>query len=152
MPRTVFSETEVEEAFRFFAAGKHRGKVLIQIRNEDTHRNRCLSRTIAAIPKIFFNPRKAYVITGGLGGVGLELADWMIRRGAGNLVLNSRSGITNGYQKICFRKWKQIKSVRVDVSMWDSSDYEGASNLIAQAEKLGPVGGIVNHTVKKQLH
>lgn len=39
-----------------------------------------------------------YIVVGGLGGFGLELADWLIMRGARKLVLTSRRGITNGYQ------------------------------------------------------
>lgn len=39
-----------------------------------------------------------YVIVGGLGGFGLELADWLIMRGARRLMLSSRRGISNGYQ------------------------------------------------------
>ena len=39
-----------------------------------------------------------YVVTGGLGGFGLELADWLIMRGGRKILLTSRRGITNGYQ------------------------------------------------------
>ncbi len=32
----------------------------------------------------------SYLITGGLGGLGLQIADWMAARGAGHIVLLSR--------------------------------------------------------------
>lgn len=38
------------------------------------------------------------MILGGLGGFGLELADWLVLRGAKKLILTSRTGIRNGYQ------------------------------------------------------
>lgn len=41
---------------------------------------------------------KSYVIIGGLGGIGLELADWLIKRGAKKVVLSSRTGVQNAYQ------------------------------------------------------
>lgn len=44
-----------------------------------------------------------YVIVGGLGGFGLELADWLIMRGARKLVLTSRRGVSNGYQSTRLR-------------------------------------------------
>lgn len=44
------------------------------------------------------NEDYVYVVIGGLGGFGLELADWLIMRGARKLLLTSRRGITNGYQ------------------------------------------------------
>ncbi len=34
-----------------------------------------------------------YLLTGGLGGIGLELASWLVRRGVRQLVLVSRRGL-----------------------------------------------------------
>lgn len=53
--------------------------------------------------RYFCDPEGSYVITGGLGGFGLELADWLILRGALKLVLTSRTGIKNGYQAFRIR-------------------------------------------------
>lgn len=53
---------------------------------------------MVAISKTFFPSHKTYVITGGLGGFGLELAEWLLQRGAQKLVLTSRSGIRTGGQ------------------------------------------------------
>ncbi|MBL8163039.1 MAG: polyketide synthase dehydratase domain-containing protein, partial [Anaerolineae bacterium] len=36
---------------------------------------------------------KAYLITGGLGGLGLQVAHWLAERGAGRLILTSRRGL-----------------------------------------------------------
>ena len=38
------------------------------------------------------DPRKSYLVTGGLGGFDLELAHWLVERGARHLVLTSRRG------------------------------------------------------------
>lgn len=43
---------------------------------------------------------QTYIVTGGLGGFGLELADWLILRGARKVVLTSRTGIKTGYQAL----------------------------------------------------
>lgn len=141
LPRTVFDEKQVEEAFKFLSSGKHRGKVLIQIRREEPEILKSPSRTIYAVPRIFFDPQKSYVIIGGLGGVGIELTDWMIKKGATKLVLNSRRGLTNGYQRLCFEKWSRIGNVQVVINNQDSSNMLEARNLILAAEKMGPVGG-----------
>lgn len=53
---------------------------------------------ISAISKTFCPEHKSYIITGGLGGFGLELARWLVLRGAQRLVLTSRSGIRTGGQ------------------------------------------------------
>lgn len=141
LPRTVFHEKQVEEAFRFLSSGKHRGKVLIQIRKEEPGNLKSPSRTIEAVPRIFFDPQKSYVIVGGLGGVGIELTDWMIKKGATKIVLNSRRGLTNGYQRLCFEKWSRIKNVHVVINTQDSSNKLEARNLMLAAEEMGPVGG-----------
>lgn len=49
-----------------------------------------------AVTKLFCPAHKSYVIAGGLGGFGLELAQWLVLRGAQKLVLTSRSGIRTG--------------------------------------------------------
>ena len=48
--------------------------------------------TLVAVRHVLCDPLKCYIITGGLGGFGLELAQWLIGRGATKLVLTSRSG------------------------------------------------------------
>lgn len=92
---TVFQMNEVEKAFRFLSTGKHVGKVLIQIREDET--------SVASLPMRIFarsycDPHMVYIIAGGLGGFGLELADWLILRGCRKLVMSSRTGIKTGYQ------------------------------------------------------
>lgn len=95
---------QIEEAFRFLSDGKHRGKVMIQIRKEEPQVLMSLQRSISAIPKILFDSEKSYLITGGLGGIGLELVNWMILKGATKFVLNSRRGVSNDYQTLCLFK------------------------------------------------
>lgn len=67
----------------------------------------------------------------------------MLNRGARYLVLVSRSGVTNGYQSLCLRKWA-ARGVKVIVSTRDATTVAGATELIREAKKLAPVGGIFN--------
>ncbi len=39
------------------------------------------------------SPEKCYLITGGLGGLGLQLAGWLLKQGATQVVLTSRTGL-----------------------------------------------------------
>ncbi|KAM5309029.1 fatty acid synthase [Glossophaga mutica] len=142
---TVFPKSQVEDAFRYMAQGKHIGKVIVQVREEE--KVAVLPgpqpTLTAAVSKIFFPPHKSYVITGGLGGFGLELAHWLVLRGAQKLVLTSRSGIRTGYQAKQVREWRR-SGVQVLVSTSDASALDGARSLIAEATRLGPVGGVFN--------
>lgn len=140
---TVFERNQVEDAFRYMAQGKHIGKVLLQVRSEE--KSSTVSATsplsIPAICRTFCPASLSYIITGGLGGFGLELAHWLTERGARKLVLTSRSGIRNGYQAKRVREW-QAMGIQVLVSTSDISTLEGTERLITEACRLGPVGGI----------
>jgi fatty acid synthase, animal type len=50
-----------------------------------------------------FDPELFYMILGGLGGVGLVFADWMVMRGCKKLVLSSSRGISSSYQSYMIR-------------------------------------------------
>jgi len=144
LPATIFSESQVEQAFRYMGSGKHIGKVVLKIRDEEsTEVTKPTTKLFTSIPRSYMNPDKTYVLVGGLGGFGLELANWLVVRGAKNLVLTARSGITTGYQASCVSMWKD-KGVNVLISKADCSTLNGAQQLIDESNKLGPVGGIFN--------
>lgn len=147
LPSTVYNEHQVEQAFRFMASGKHIGKVLLKIRDEESRKAQApKTKTVTAIPRTYMNPEKSYVLVGGLGGFGLELANWLILRGAKNVVLTSRSGIRTGYQSLCVRRWREL-GVNVVVSTADATTEKGARRLLQEANELGPLGGIFNLAV-----
>lgn len=84
------------------------------------------------------------ISTGGLGGFGLELCDWMIQRNCCNLVISSRSGIQTGYQKYMVNRWQKSK-VNVEIcTAADVTQRAGAEELVRIAACLGPVDGVFN--------
>lgn len=126
------------------ASGKHIGKVLLKIRNEEREKSSVpCTKIIKAIPRTYMDSEKSYVLVGGLGGFGMELCNWLIDRGAKKIVLTSRSGIRSGYQSICVRRWTE-KGVKVVISTSDASTLKGAKDLLTEATKLGPVDAIFN--------
>ncbi|ELT99721.1 hypothetical protein CAPTEDRAFT_89190 [Capitella teleta] len=135
---TTFEKEDVEGAFRFMAQGKHIGKVVVRIRGEQKQ-----ALPIPAIARSTCHPSKTYILIGGLGGVGLEVANWLVERGARNLVLSSRSGIRNGYQSRSVTEWRN-QGVNVAVLTSNVFEKHGAEDVIEKAQTLGPVGGIFN--------
>ena len=134
---TIFSRNQVEEAFRYMAAGKHIGKVLLQIRDEAAH-----SLALPAIRRFACNPDKSYLLIGGLGGFGLELAGWLAERGAKHLVITSRGGVRTGFQARHVRQLRQ-RGVNVEVSKRDVTLPSEAEALIRDTQKrMAPVGGL----------
>lgn len=140
----VFEKNQGEAAFRFMATGKHTGKVLIRIREEESPVESIATPKpviINALKQTVFHPAKSFIITGGLGGFGLELADWLIQRGVKNLVLSSRSGIKTAFQELAIRRLNS-SGAKVVVSTADVSTFAGAATLIETAEDMAPVGGV----------
>lgn len=93
--RNIFMANEVEQAFRFLASGRHIGKIMLKIRENDLDDE---SLPISCQLRTYCDPYLSYIIPGGLGGFGLELADWLVTRGCRKLVLSSSRGITRPYQ------------------------------------------------------
>ncbi|XP_060802513.1 fatty acid synthase-like [Amyelois transitella] len=145
LPATVYGDQQLEAAFRYMATGKHIGKVVLRVRDEEPGAApaRPSAKLLSAIPRTYFHPAKSYVLVGGLGGFGLELGSWLVKRGATKLVLNSRSGVRTGYQAWCINRWRE-KGVTVAVSNIDATTLEGAKQLLREAARLGPVDGVFN--------
>lgn len=79
------------------ATGKHIGKVLVEIRKDDTSE---VTHPIKVLPQVYFDKELVFIVPGGLGGFGLELVDWMAIRGARKFVLSSSQGISKSYQSL----------------------------------------------------
>lgn len=92
---TIFDANDIEEAFRFMANGKHIGKVLLKVRQ---HEKGAVSLPLSTISRVYCDSNQSFIIVGGLGGFGLELAEWLVLRGCRKLVLSSSRGITNHNQ------------------------------------------------------
>lgn len=91
----VFAADEIEEAFRFLASSKHIGKVLINVRD---HNKESLPSVVDVHPRLYFDEEKSYIVPGGLGGMGMEIVDFMILRECKKIVLSSSRGILSSYQ------------------------------------------------------
>ncbi|OTF72337.1 hypothetical protein BLA29_014129, partial [Euroglyphus maynei] len=120
--------------------GKHIGKVLIRIRDENDDLNKII-RINAAI-KTWFDNEKVYIIAGGLGGVGLELIYWMILRGARKFMITSRSGIRSSYQRVFFERFNVIEQycpnyrIEYRISIQNIADYDDCCRLIEEAKTM----------------
>ncbi|CAG2109741.1 unnamed protein product [Medioppia subpectinata] len=148
----VFKAEEAEKAFRFMTTGKHIGKIVIHLREEENNKHAKSgfnpTKKLMVTRKTYFNPNKTYIITGGLGGFGLEFIHWMMFMGARRFVLTSRHGVRTNYQKFILDrleslgvKLKQYET-KVVVSTHDCNTTEGTKQLLADAQKLGPIGGV----------
>lgn len=91
----VFKANQANEAAKLLSDCSFEAKVLLKIRENEADAG---SLPIAVSPRFYCNPQLSYIIVGGLGGFGLELANWLVLRGCRKLVLSSSRGITKQYQ------------------------------------------------------
>ncbi|CAG2105122.1 unnamed protein product, partial [Medioppia subpectinata] len=155
---TLFEAKDADKAFRYMTTGKHMGKIVIKMRDEEMDR-RPLKAIKPAVNmntmiKTFFDPNKVYIITGGLGGFGLELIPWMQYFGARKFVVTSRSGLKTDYQKYVFNRFKifyqklKLFECQWIVSTANGFTTEGTKQLLNEAKKLGPIGGVFHLAIE----
>lgn len=135
LPLESFAMTDAIAAFRLMSMAKHRGKVVICLppfgedRTDD-----------APLP---IRRRASYLVTGGLGALGLETARWLVENGARELVLTSRSEPSAAAKEVITEfeeSGAKVLAVAADVSNPD--DVERLFSKI-DAE-MSPLGGIVH--------
>ncbi|XP_055376639.1 fatty acid synthase [Condylostylus longicornis] len=144
LPTSVFNEHQIEQAFRYMASGKHIGKVVIKVRDDEQEKViKPALKLVNALPRTYMHPEKSYIVVGGLGGFGLELTNWLIARGARNVVLTSRSGVKTGYQTLMIQRWRG-KGVKVLIDTNDATTKDGCQKLLENSNRLGLIGGIFN--------
>jgi fatty acid synthase len=139
-PQKIFKKDQFREAVQMNALDPNLNhKIIIEIQDEKDANSKSIS--IKATGRCSFNPRKTFIITGGLGGFGFELTKWLFERGARNIILTSRTGIKNNIQKY-FIDYFNEKGGHVEVSNLDITSEKQAIHLIERAEKFGQIGGI----------
>ena len=153
----VFNANEAEKAFRYMTTGKHIGKIVIRMREEENHRKPLKSIKTApemiVTGKTYFDPNKVYIITGGLGGFGIELVHWMAYMGAKKFVLTSRSGLKADYQKFAINRLKtfgeQYKyfNAKIHISINDCFTVESTQRVFSEASQFGQIGGIFHLSI-----
>jgi myxalamid-type polyketide synthase MxaB len=122
LPLTEFTIEQSVVAFRYMAQAKHLGKVVITLPELIATEN------ISALTEI--RPDASYLITGGLGALGLQVAQWLALKGAKNLVLTGRSKPNNTAQNL-IRELQQ-DGVDVLVTSCDLTDETEVIQLFQQ--------------------
>ncbi len=135
---TNYALADAATAIRVMSAAQHTGKLLLDIPHTGSSR--------VAVPPAqvrVFRRDGAYLITGGLGGLGLFLAEKMAAAGCGRIVLSSRSQPTpetlETIERIC------AIGADIVVECGDIADPSTAQRLVAAATGTGlPVRGVLH--------
>ncbi|VFN06062.1 MAG: KR domain-containing protein, partial [Candidatus Kentron sp. G] len=89
------------------------------------------------------NADSSYLITGGLGALGLEVARWMVREGARHLVLTGRRAPSEEAQAVL--RELEAAGAQVLVASADVSDYGRMADLFEELDgQTPPLKGIIH--------
>ena len=119
---------EAGAALRFMRSARHLGKIVVTTQPLVTGRLR---------------EDRTYLVTGGLGGIGLAVAEWLTNLGAGTIVLNGRRPPDNDAQEAIHALEEQGATIRVELA--DVSNAAAVDEMLARIdEELPPLAGVVH--------
>jgi NADPH:quinone reductase-like Zn-dependent oxidoreductase/acyl carrier protein len=136
LPLRTFPVGELAGAFRHMAQACHTGKIVLRVQGEDP-------AIEAAVPPAGDLSQGTYLITGGLGGLGLRVARWLASRGARHLALVDRRGLTLAATEAVEdlnRTGVQVRVIRADVA--DEAQVTRALEEVD--ETMPPLQGVVH--------
>jgi polyketide synthase 5 len=135
---TAYPLADAATAIRVMSSAQHTGKLVLEV----PHSGR--SRVVVPPAKVgVFRSDGAYIVTGGLGGLGLFLAERMAAAGCGRLVLSARSQPTLEAQE----KIERIRALGADVVVecGDIAQPGTARTLVTTATATGqPLRGVLH--------
>ena len=135
---THYPLTDAATAIRQISGAEHTGKLVLDVPHTGH------SSVVVAPEQVpVFRSDSSYIVTGGLGGLGLFLAEKMAEAGCGRIVITSRSQPTVKAQEIV----ELIRSTGADVVVecGDITAAGTAERLVAAATATGlPVRGVLH--------
>ena len=138
MPIKTFPITQAVDAFRYFAQVKHIGKNVLSL-EEDS-----IPVGLPSNQETLFRADGTYLITGGLGGFGLEVAKWMIKHGAKNLVLMGRSGASSD-GAVEALQFMRNDGARVEVAKADVVSSDDVKRVLGKIDQeMPPLKGVIH--------
>ncbi|KAJ8123514.1 hypothetical protein ONZ43_g560 [Nemania bipapillata] len=134
----IFSAPELEDAFdalRDLGVGEY---TVVEFNKTDV-----INVMSENTPKLFLNPEATYLIAGGLGGLGQEIAQWLVSRGVRFLILLSRSGLRKE-GSVEFVDQLKASGVVLETPMCDVTDLASLDMVLRDcSQRMPPVRGCI---------
>jgi NADPH:quinone reductase-like Zn-dependent oxidoreductase/surfactin synthase thioesterase subunit/NADP-dependent 3-hydroxy acid dehydrogenase YdfG/acyl carrier protein len=131
-----FPISRLAEAMKFMTRAAYRGKIVVNMQND---RVRTLPQRQAT-----FRSDRTYLISGGASGFGLEIARWMVSRGARHLVLLSRGGCKTEEDQAALQTMKE-QGARVLLAQADVADEGAVRQLLETIQvEMPPLAGVIH--------
>lgn len=129
---------DAADAIRIVSSAGHIGKLVLTVPRTGCYR-------VSMAPERFtpFRRDGAYIVTGGLGGLGLFLADAMSAAGAGRVIVNARSKPTDAAMRVLVAM--KARGTEVRVVSADIAEPSTARRLVEAASAPGlPLRGVLH--------
>ena len=119
---------EAGAALSFMRSGRHLGKIVV---------------TLPPLAKGRLRQDRTYLVTGGLGGIGLAIAGWLADHGAGAIVLNGRRPPDAEAEEAIGGLRERGATVQVELA--DVTDAAAIDEMLARMDRtLPPLGGVIH--------
>lgn len=140
LPYHEFPARNVADAFRFMAQGKHIGKVIVTLEEDEVEATAPLQSAFKV------EAEATYLITGGLGALGLLFATALAKMGARHLALLGRRGETPESKPVLDALREagvEVRALRADVSRADD-----VRAVLAEIDaSMPPLKGVIHSAV-----
>ncbi|CAG8003769.1 unnamed protein product [Penicillium olsonii] len=109
--------------------------------------------TLPKMPQRLFHENASYLLVGGLGGIGQEIALWMAHNGAKSLIFINRSGLSKEKAKATVNELMEC-GVQVTIRICDISDEPSVSRVLGEVSKcVPPIRGMIQAAMMlKDVH
>lgn len=136
LPHRVFDGESVVQAFRLMQKSGHIGKIVIR-----PPESKSLALSTAAFRA---DPDDVHVIVGGVGGLGIEVADWLISdAGARHLALVSRSAAISPDLASRLLRWRG-QGAEVQVIACDVADAAALDRCLTALRAKRRIAGVIH--------
>ena len=123
-PTTQYSISDLPKAINIMKTGNHHGKLVITL--EETAIVPLLPQ---APPSPDLNIDSTYILSGGLGALGLTIAENMYQHGARHLVFLSRSGASTSKQQEAVQSFRD-RGCKIDTPKCDVTDVSQVESFV----------------------
>jgi phthiocerol/phenolphthiocerol synthesis type-I polyketide synthase C len=134
--KTVFNASKANDGFHYMAKGSHIGKIVFDLSDP-------LVMIESKSEESKISEQESFMITGGLGGLGLLAAEYLIGQGAKHIILVGRGAPSQSAQDKILA-WT-VKGVMLHTKQADVSDMISMTHLMQEIkESCPPLKGIIH--------
>ncbi len=138
LPLETFPISRAAQAFRKMAQAQHIGKLVLCTADKEA------MISVSPSDSVSIRSDSSYLVTGGLGGLGLKVAEWLSKQGAGHLVLMGRAGDVSFEQRMAVSALV-VNGTRVSIAKGDVAKRSQMEQILSDIQSSGmPLRGIIH--------